>query len=144
VENDFAEHNNRLRCRKCGLLWQPKHQRRPPLSKCLVEDEEAASTGQISSATGNCRQGLEEANRNRLTPTRNHGKPLTFRRCLRCGEDISDRHGNAKYCIRCTNARSKPFVVACRVDRETYTRIQEYRPISSWLERLIKREVDRN
>jgi hypothetical protein len=35
-------------------------------------------------------------------------------------------------------------VVSCRVDRGTYTRIQEYKPISSWLERLIKREVDRN
>jgi hypothetical protein len=32
-----------------------------------VEDEEYAATGKISTATGKQRQGLEEANRNRLT-----------------------------------------------------------------------------
>jgi hypothetical protein len=47
------------------------------------------------------------------------------RRCRRCGEDITLRHGNAKYCLRCTSRRSKPYVHSVRLNKETHERLLE-------------------
>jgi hypothetical protein len=71
-----------------------------------------------------------------------HGKHTTYkgsRVCLRCGTDISNRHGNAKYCISCTDKKSKPFVVSCRVNEETYKKMPN--PHQQYLEGLIEKDL---
>lgn len=46
-------------------------------------------------------------------------------RCRRCGEDITTKHGNAKYCLTCTGKRSKPYVHSVRLDKETHEKLLE-------------------
>jgi hypothetical protein len=48
---------------------------------------------------------------------------MDSRRCRLCGEDITARHGNAKYCLQCTGRRSKPYVHSVRLDKETHEKL---------------------
>lgn len=69
------------------------------------------------------------ADTNTLTATRKRGKPLINpilpRNCKRCGVNIDNRHKKAIYCMNCTDQKTKPYTVSCRLDDKTYKGLEK-------------------